>query len=66
MTTEIEEWARADQVERMFGLRLSYLRKLAGDGKIQMKLLRESGAHKGVRLFHVGSIRKFIESAKDE
>lgn len=60
--TQIEEWARADQIEQIFGLRPSYLRKLAEQGKITMRLLRDTPESKrGVRLYYVPSIRQLIE-----
>lgn len=63
MAIEIQDqWARADQIEQAYGLRPSYLRKLANQGRIQMRLIRDNpGAKKGVRLYYLPSIRKLLE-----
>lgn len=56
------EFGRASDVLRIFGLRKGTLYNLLEDGKVKGVLLRVRGQKSGVRLFHLQSIRDFINS----
>lgn len=65
MTIQEKEWARGDEIEHQFGLKPSYLRKLAEQGRIVSRSIKDSPtSHKGVRLYLVASIRKLLEEEK--
>jgi len=57
-------WVRSPKGGNEFytGFSRAKLYELAGDGKIISAAIREDGAEKGIRLFHLQSILDFIES----
>ncbi len=55
------EFGRAADVQRIFGLKRGTLYNLLKDRKIRGCVLQVRGARSGVRLFHLGSIRDYIE-----
>jgi hypothetical protein len=61
----IPEFGRWQDVERLFGLRRSYLYTLLADGAIKSVNLRRPGCKTGCRLFHLQSIREFLQSHLD-
>jgi hypothetical protein len=56
------EWIRVPDAVRRFGLSRTKLYQLAGDGRLRTVSLRDEGMTKATRLFHVESLRNFIES----
>ena len=56
-------WVRGPSigVEHFSGFTRPFLYQLAKDGKIRSVSIREDGAVKGTRLFHLKSILEFIE-----
>ena len=56
------EFGRDRHVEEIFGIKRGTLRNLWSDGKVKSVLLRVRGAKSGVRLWHMNSIRDFIEA----
>lgn len=56
-----QEWGRTPDVERVFGIKRGTLYNLYADGKIDGRELRVRGQLKGVRLWNMDSIRRFIE-----
>jgi hypothetical protein len=55
------EFGRCKDVERLYGVRRGSLYGLHRQGKIKGVLLRVAGAKSGVRLWHLQSVRDFIE-----
>jgi hypothetical protein len=57
----IPEWGNARQVAAYFGLGKATLKKLVQDGHIVSTLVKGNPqAHKGVRLYDLASIRKYL------
>lgn len=60
-TANITEWGSAEQVYVKFGLSKSALRKLAEQGKIKEKLIKDRPeARKGIRVYELESIRNYL------
>jgi hypothetical protein len=59
------EWGRTEHVDQTYGIKRGTLYNLHADGKINGKVLRVRGQLKGVRLWDMDSIRRFIESQSD-
>ena len=57
---------RVPEAIRIFGLSRTKLYQLAGAGKVRSVSLREPGQSKATRLFHVESLRGFIQSFEQE
>lgn len=57
------EWGRTIDVQRIFGIKRGTLYNLFADGEIDGKELRVRGKIKGVRIWNMDSIRKFIDSS---
>jgi hypothetical protein len=57
------EFARTQQVEKLFGLKRGTVYNLFTDGKIKGVLIRVRGQKSGVRLWDTNSIREFIRSS---
>ena len=55
------EWAREKEITARFGMSHTILYNLRKRGAIRSVSLRSDGAKYGARLFHVGSIREYIE-----
>ena len=55
------EWAREKEITARFGLTHMILYNLRKRGLIRSLSLRGDGAKYGARLFHVGSIRDYLE-----
>jgi hypothetical protein len=55
------EWAREAYVAARFGLSHMILFRLRKRGEIRSVSLRSDGAKYGARLFHIGSIRDYLE-----
>ena len=61
------EWVRPPRpTERIEGHSRAELYDLAAQGKIRSKAIRKPGTKRDIRLFHVPSIRAYIESIPDE
>ena len=61
------EWVRPPRPrERIEGFSRAELYELDARGLIKSKAIRKPGCTRGIRLFSVSSIRKFIESQPDE
>jgi len=56
------EWTDFHGLQCMFGIRRSYAYHLVDEGVIKSVALKEPGEKRGKRLFHVGSVREYIES----
>jgi hypothetical protein len=59
--TQEPEWAREKEINARFGLTHTILYNLRKRGAIRSVSLRGDDAKYGARLFHVGSIREYIE-----
>jgi len=59
------EWGRTDDVQRVFGIKRGTLYNLHTDRHVKGKVLRVRGQLKGVRLWDMDSIRRFIEAQSD-
>ena len=61
-------WIRAPKTGPEFfsGFSRAKLYQLAGEGKIRSVSIREPGAIRGTRLFHLGSILAYIEKCEAE
>jgi hypothetical protein len=59
--TQEPEWAREKEINARFGMTHTILYNLRKSGAIRSASIRIDGAKYGARLFHVGSIRDFIE-----
>jgi hypothetical protein len=55
------EWAREKDITARFGMTHTVLYNLRKGGVIRSASIRTTGAKYGIRIFHVGSIRDFIE-----
>jgi hypothetical protein len=62
----LREWGRTKDVELTFGIKRGTLYNLHADKQIQGKELRARGKLKGVRIWNMDSIRRFIESQSDD
>lgn len=51
---------RTPDVERYFGIKKGTLYNLHDQGKIKGVVLRKAGSLKGVRLWHMASVREYI------
>jgi hypothetical protein len=60
-------WVRPPKVGQEFysGLTRAKLYQLASEGKIKTASLREPGALKGTRLFHLQSVLNYVESCME-
>lgn len=58
----MSEFGRWQDVRRQFGLKRGFLYGLLADGKVRGVLVRGKGKTSGCRLFHLGSVRDFIET----
>lgn len=56
------EWADEKYVTRMFGITRTPLYNLRKGGYIRSTSTRLPGKNYGKRLYHIGSIREFLES----
>ena len=65
-TGATQEWGRAPDLQRVFGLRRGTAYNLLLDGKIKGVLLRVRGKKSGVRLFDMASVRDFIRTQMKE
>ena len=61
-TEVMPEFGRTPDVEKYFGIKKGKLYNLNDQGKIQGVVLRQSGCLKGVRLWHMASVREYILS----
>ena len=59
------EFGTTDDVRKYYGIKRGTLYNLHADRKIDGKVLRVRGTVKGVRLWNMDSIRRFIESQSD-
>jgi hypothetical protein len=60
------EWGRTEHVYQQFGIKRGTLYNLFADGKIEGREKRIRGQMKGIRLWNMDSIRRYIESPMDE
>ncbi len=67
-TNGLPVWVRAPKTGPEFfsGFSRAKLYQLAAEGKIRSVSIREPGAIKGTRLFHLGSILAYIEKCEAE
>jgi len=56
------EFGRTPDVEKYFGIKKGTLYNLNDQGKIKGVVLRKAGSLKGVRLWHMASVREYILS----
>lgn len=59
------EFGNTKQVEKHFGIKRGTLYNLHSDRKVDGKVLRVRGKVKGIRLWNMDSIRRFINSQAD-
>ena len=59
-TEVMPEFGRTPDVERYFGIKKGTLYNLHDQGKIKGVVLRRAGSLKGVRLWHMASVREYI------
>jgi hypothetical protein len=62
VVNEHTEWTDFHGIQCLFGLRRSTAYHLDHEGLIHSVALKEPGEKRGKRLFHVGSVRQYIES----
>jgi len=63
---EVEpEWARESYITQRFGLGHTSLYNLRKKRKIRSSSTLVEGEKRAVRLFHVGSVRQFIEDSEE-
>jgi hypothetical protein len=62
----IPEFGRWQDVKRCFGIKRGLLYRLLAEGKIKSISLREPGKKSGVRLFHLASIRDWLNGLLQE
>jgi hypothetical protein len=56
------EWARVDDITKMFGIKRSRLYQLLQNGQIKSVALRQRNCTKGIRIINCDSVRLFLES----
>ena len=61
-----QEFGRAGDVQKIFGLKRGTIYNLLADGKIKGVLLRVRGNKSGVRLFDLESVRGFIRQSMNQ
>ena len=61
-TDVMPEFGRTPDVEKYFGIKRGTLYNLLDQGKIKGAVLRQAGCLKGVRLWHMASVRAYILS----
>ena len=61
-TDVMPEFGRTPDVEKCFGIKKGTLYNLHDQGKIKGVVLRKAGSLKGVRLWHMASVREYILS----
>ena len=59
-TEAMPEFGRTPDVEKYFGIKKGTLYNLHDQGKIKGVVLRQAGCLKGVRLWHMASVREYI------
>jgi hypothetical protein len=59
-TDVMPEFGRTQDVEKYFGIKRGTLYNLLDQGKIKGAVLRQAGCLKGVRLWHMASVREYI------
>jgi hypothetical protein len=59
------EWCDAHQLRANFGINRSYAYDLLDEGLIKSKNVRRRGMQRGRRLFHVASVRAYLDSLDD-
>lgn len=57
-----QEFGTTLDVRKVYGIKKGSLYNLHGQGKVRGKVLRVTGELKGIRLWDMQSIRKYIES----
>ncbi len=66
MNVQEQEYATYREVKARFAMNRFMLYSLAREGKIKSVSLRRPGKRWGIRLFHVPSVREFLESLEQE
>jgi hypothetical protein len=56
------EWGRWRDLERLFGIKRGTAYNLMAEGKIKGVVLRRKGNLHGCRLFHLESVRQYLNS----
>ena len=59
-TEVMPEFGRTPDVEKHFGIKRGTLYNLLDQGKIKGAVLPQTGCLKGVRLWHMASVREYI------
>ena len=65
-TDVVPEFGRTPDVEKYFGIKRGTLYNLLDQGKIKGAVLRQAGCLKGVRLWHMASVREHILTQMDD
>lgn len=65
MTWQTTEWLDSKQIKDHYGINKQKLYRLLKEKKICSKTLVTSGASRGKRLWHQGSIREYMDSLGD-
>ena len=65
-TDVMPEFGRTPDVEQYFGIKRGTLYNLLDQGKIKGAVLRQAGCLKGVRLWHMASVREHILTQMDD
>jgi hypothetical protein len=58
----LSEWTDFHGLQLLFGIRRSYAYHLVDEGLIKSVSLKQPGEKRGKRLFHVASIRRYLDS----
>jgi len=65
MNAQEQEYATYKEVKARFAMNRFMLYSLAREGKIKSVSLRRPGKRWGIRLFHLPSVREFLESLEE-
>jgi len=63
---DIAEYADSDGIYQRFGIKRSLLYQLHWDRLIKSVTLQQKGTKRGKRLWHIASIRQYLESLIEE
>ena len=61
-STNLSEFGRWQDVQRLFGIKRGTLYNLVAEGKVKSVSMRRKGNAYGCRLFHLESIRVYLHS----
>ena len=60
--SNLPEFGRTPDVERLFGVKRGLCYRYIGDGTFKSVCIRKPGAKTGIRLVHLGSVRDWLNA----